>query len=68
MTNPEREYKRKQQTEITRKQYREAARELFPYVSISDYAHVSRTLDGDGAYVECTVWVPRPPEEIVTPE
>lgn len=50
------DYAKRQQDQQLREKYREVAR-LHPGVSVHTNANVS--MDDDGAFVECSVWVPR---------
>lgn len=47
----------REQAELDRDQYRAVARTRHPEIVVADHAPVQPV--EDGAYVECTVWVPK---------
>lgn len=57
-------YEERQAAQGLRIKYRDAARaqliERFgEHCAVNEHANVNESLDGDGAFVECVVWVPK---------
>jgi len=57
MTNPDREYRIRQQRHDDRAVYIEIAKHLYPEAKITDWSYV-KIMD-DGAFVDIVVWIPK---------
>ena len=68
MSDVDNAYEHRQQDKIRRETYRDAARRLLApigdrlaahYVTVSTKANVAEDADKSGAFVECTIFVPK---------
>jgi hypothetical protein len=61
-------WERRQRTKAERDAYRQVARKALKHyvfgqegftTNVAEHANVAEDADGTGAFVECTIWVPR---------